>query len=210
MVKMRKIDVRIKPVRPVQFVCPRCEIDSTGQVLDRQRWFRLCGLPVARLTSLDPRVECDSCGYQAGLGVLDIPTAAQLAEWLTAAMRASVAMVLRAGRRQGHTITDDMTEQAIDVMVSAGHVYDGATLMHDLDTLLDEDADMCLTLLHNELSNHGKQGLLQRLVSIALADGRLNTAEQRALVGVGVSLGMAAPHINGVLATAVRRPETTY
>jgi tellurite resistance protein len=57
--------------------------------------------------------------------------------------------------------------------------------------------------LVDELTPHGKQGFLHRMVAIALADGAFTRSEQQTLVDIGVALGMAAPHINGVLATAV-------
>ena len=41
------------------------------------------------------------------------------------------------------------------------------------------------------------------MVAIALADGAFTRTEQVTLVRIGVDLGMAAPHINGVLASAV-------
>jgi hypothetical protein len=43
------------------------------------------------------------------------------------------------------------------------------------------------------------------MTTLALADGGLTRREQEALVNIGVGLGMAAPHINGVLATAANQ-----
>jgi tellurite resistance protein len=209
-VTLRGIAVRAKAVRPVMFVCPRCEADSPGHVVRLQRWMLLLNVPVVPLATLDPKVECDGCGYQAGLGVLDIPTADQLAEWLTAAMRSAVATVVRAGAEAGGHIADDVRSEAIDVMISAGHIYDQATLNHDVATLIEGDTEMCLRLIRDELSSHGKQGFLQRMIAISLADGELSIEEQRAIVAVGVALGMAAPHINGVLAAARARARATW
>jgi hypothetical protein len=47
------------------------------------------------------------------------------------------------------------------------------------------------------------------MVEIALADGQLTINEQQALVEIGAGLGMAAPHINGVLAIAASQVHKT-
>jgi hypothetical protein len=205
MIQLRAIEVRTKTLRTVEFVCPRCEVDSAGRVIKLQRWYHVMGVPVAPMATLDSKVECDACGHRSGLGVLDIPTASQLAEWLTAAMRSAIANVARAGVGDLGLIRDDVRSAAVDVMVSAGHVYDEEMFDDDCRTLVEADTDMCLRLLRDELSSHGKQSFLQRMIAVAHADGDLTVSEHHMLVTIGASLGMAAPHINGILATAIKR-----
>jgi tellurite resistance protein len=116
--------------------------------------------------------------------------------------------VARSGIGDLGLIRDDVRAAAVEVMISAGQVYDSDMFDHDCRTLIDADTDMCLRLLRDELSGHGKQTFLNRMIAVAHADGDLTVPEQRTLITIGASLGMAAPHINGILATAVKRHQS--
>lgn len=184
----------------VDFVCPRCGVDRHGAVVERQRWFHLAGLPLIPLAELEPVVECGTCGHQSGTAVLDVLTSVRLSECLAAAMRYSVASVVKAGIEDGNGVGPDVLDEVFEVMRAAGGHYDELVLAADLASVDEGRVQRVLRPLSEELTPHGKQGFLHRMVSIAVADGHLNRNEQWALIEIGVGLGMAAPHINGVLA----------
>jgi len=201
--KLHGVGVRAKRISQVEFVCPRCGLDRSGAVVEQQRWYHVVGVPVVPLATLDSAVHCDECGHRAGLSVLEVLTASALSECLALAMRYATAAMVKASIADGDGITMEMLDEIFDLMLVSGYEYDEVTLAADLTDLDDTALAAALRPLVEELTPHGKQGFLHRMVAIALADGAMTRTEQITLVQVGVALGMAAPHINGVLASAV-------
>ena len=197
-------------IRPIEFVCPGCGVDRTGSEVEPQRWYTVAGAPIIPLATLPGEVVCDACGRQWNLGVLDVPTSSQLTQYLAEALRSSVAFVVRAGRSNAFDfgISATVCDVAVDTLQSNGYEY-GETQLHDDVARLDDDtARANLDRLAHELTAHGKQGFLHRMATIARASGEISLRQQRALIEIGVSLGMSAPHINGVLAVAALDLET--
>ena len=201
--KLHGVGVRTKRISAVEFVCPLCGGDRAGTVVEQQRWYYLLGIPCVPLATLDGAVECDDCAHRSGLTVLEVLTAGALTECLARAMRYAAAAMVKASITDGDGITTGMLDEVFDLMIVSGYVYDEMTLATDLSTIDDDALAGALRPLVDELTPHGKQGFLHRMVAIALADGALTRSEQHTLVAIGVGLGMAAPHINGVLASAV-------
>jgi hypothetical protein len=202
MIRLHGVGIRTTPTSEVTFVCPRCGVDRAGAIVEQQRWYCVLRVPVVPLATLDPAVECDSCGHLAGLGVLDVLTAEALTNCLATAMRYSAASVVLAGIEDGQDVEPEVLDEVYDAMLAMGYEYDDVVLFGDLAAINDEALRKALRPLVDELTPHGKQGFLHRMTALALADGSLTRREQEALVEIGVGLGMAAPHINGVLATA--------
>jgi uncharacterized tellurite resistance protein B-like protein len=201
--KFHGVGVRAKRISDVEFVCPRCGVDRAGAVVEQQRWYHVLGVPVVPLAKLDSAIHCDQCDHRAGLSVLDVLTAKALTECLALAMRYATAAMVKASVTDGDGITMEMLDEIFDLMLVSGYEYDEMTLAADLSDVDDTALDAALRPLAEELTPHGKQGFLHRMVAIALADGSLTRTEQATLVQIGIDLGMAAPHINGVLASAV-------
>jgi hypothetical protein len=202
--RLRGVAVRTKQVQSVEFVCPRCGVDRAGAIVEQQRWYCVLGIPAVPLAVLDPAVVCDTCDHRAGLGVLDVLTSTALTECLATAMRYAVASIVRAGIDDGNGIGPDVLDEVFDVMLGSGYLYDELVLAGDLTAVDETLVRRALEPLADELTPYGKQGFLHRMIAIAMADGHLNRNEQLALVNIGVGLGMAAPHINGVLASATQ------
>jgi hypothetical protein len=201
--KVHGVGVRTKAISEVEFVCPVCGADRVGTVVEQQRWYHVLGIPCVPLAMLDGAVDCNSCGHRSGLAVLEVLTASALSECLATAMRYATASMVKASIADGDGITMEMLDEIFDLMIVSGYEYDEVTLANDLSAIDEYVIAGALRPLVEELTPHGKQGFLHRMVAIALADGALTRTEQMTLVQIGVDLGMAAPHINGVLATAV-------
>ena len=201
--RLQGLGVRTKRIRQVEFVCPRCGADRAGTVVEQQRWYHVLGVPCVPLATLDGAVDCNSCGHRASLAVLDVLTVSALTECLALAMRYATASMVKASVADGDGITTEMLDEVFDLMIVSGYEYDELTLAADLSAVEDGALTDALRPLVEELTPHGKQGFLHRMVAIALADGALTRTEQLTLVRIGVDLGMAAPHINGVLASAI-------
>lgn len=195
------VETRVRSSRPVEFVCPRCGVDRDGALIVPQRWYCVRGLPLMPLAILPPTVECAVCGHRASPSVLDVLTSTQLSRCLERATASAIAHVVRAGGDPSR-IDLEVVAEAIELMQSEGFLYDEVTLAGDVLDVDPAGLRATLTPLADELTPHGKQSFLHRMVSVALADGELTRAEQAALVDIGAALGMAAPHINGVLAAA--------
>jgi hypothetical protein len=201
--KVHGVGVRTKSISQVEFVCPMCGADRDGTVVEQQRWYHVLGTPCVPLAMLDGAVDCNRCGHRSGLAVLEVLTASALTECLATAMRYATASMVKASIADGDGITMEMLDEIFDLMIVSGYEYDEVTLANDLSAIDEHVLTGALQPLVEELTPHGKQGFLHRMVAIALADGALTRTEQMTLVQIGVDLGMAAPHINGVLATAV-------
>ena len=202
---MTGIVIRTSPIRRVEFVCPQCGFDRDGSIVDQQRWFVALGVPLVPLAKLDPVVECRACHHRAGIGVLTVPTAAALGDMLERALRHAIVTIVR---RSGSAPSNEVERFAVGMMRKSGFPYDREALALDLDRLTDRGTAPHVRPLADELTAHGKQGLLHRLHALATLTGGPNAAQQTALVRIGVALGMAAPHINGVLAAARRHDAT--
>jgi hypothetical protein len=201
MSKLTSIVIRAKVRARTELVCPRCGVDRDGHVVDQQRWGCVLGLPLVRMARLDPMIECTECKYQAGMCVLEIPTAAVLAERLESAMRSAMATMVRAADGPtGHDL--DLTDDVVRTMQQAGYEYDARMLADDIANTDDIETSARLRLLIDDLTPHGKQGFLHRMIAIALTDGPITTNERRAIERMGSALGMARPHLIGVIGTA--------
>jgi hypothetical protein len=201
--KLHGVGVRTRPICEVDFVCPCCGVDRAGTVVEQQRWYHVFGIPCVPLATLDEAVDCATCGHRSGVAVLEVLTANELTARLATAMRCATASMVKASIDDGDGIGVEMLDAVFDLMMVSGYEYDEIMLAGDLSAIDSDLLSSALRPLVDELTPHGKQGFLHRMVAIALADGGFTRSEQQTLVDIGVALGMAAPHINGVLATAV-------
>ena len=186
------IEVRDRSVGATTFVCPRCGIDRPGSELEQQRWFSVLRIPLVPLATLDPVVRCDACGHRSDVGVLEIPTTDLLTVYIDDALRHSAATIVRSGR----TPSPAACEAAVAIVSTTRRDYDLAQFDADLVGLDDIATTERLKRLAPELSAHGKQSFLHRMAALAQIDGEMTVLQWRTLVGLGVALGMPAPHIN--------------
>jgi hypothetical protein len=185
-------------------VCPRCGVDRTGSEVEPQRWFVAIGVPVVPLATLPNEMWCNTCSHQSDLGVLDVPTTAQLTGRLELAVRSSIAAVVRAGAVPAvePIIDGAVIDMAFQVMNADGHRYDEDCLRQDVRQLDDDRVKVNLGRLADELTSHGKQMFLRRATAVAVSDGPLDDLQREVLIDIGLALSMPRPHIYGVLAVA--------
>jgi hypothetical protein len=191
------IDVRQRTVRSVELVCPRCGMDRTGVETIPARWACLFGVPIVPLAELDPIITCDACGHSSDLGVLDVPTTAQLSVLLRDATLGALVLAVRASEPDDRPTARAAATMALE---EAGYSSDRETMDDVLSSLNDAEARLRLLRVSHELTAFGKQGFLHRIAAVGSASGTAATRD--ALVQIGCDLGMAAPHINGVVAVA--------
>lgn len=189
-------------LRDAHFVCPRCGLDRDGAEIEPQRWWTFLGRRVIPLATHERLIECTTCGHRCDTGALEIPTTAMLAIYLDEATRAAAVTIVRATIGASGNLTPSVVAAAVTAIQDADRDYGEKQLAADLETLRSDQTAARLSRLTSELTAHGKQGFLRRITEIAVADGSMADCERRAIVGIGLALGMAAPHINGVLAVA--------
>jgi len=157
------------------------------------------GLPVVRLGELEPAVTCDGCGRTSDRSVLDVPTTAQLASILR---DATLAAFVRAARAAAAEDLDVIVDAAMKALADDGYTADIAEFETELSDLSDADADARLRRVGRELTAYGKQGFLHRVTAVTSATEPITREQRDTLTRIGCRLGMAPPHINGILAVA--------
>lgn len=172
-------------------------MDRTGAETVATRWACVAGVPVVPLGEHDPEITCDECGHSSDLGVLDVPTTAQLSTLLREATIGALVLAVRTSDPSGRTAARAAAISALD---EAGFTSALATFDDALDTLNDIEAHLRVRRIGHELTAFGKQGFLHRVAAVGSAS--TTVAARDALAQIGCDLGMAAPHINGVLAVA--------
>ena len=172
-------------------------MDRTGAETVATRWACVLRVPIVPLGEHDPQITCDGCGHSSDLGVLDVPTTAQLSNLLREATVAALVLAVRASEP---TARSSARSAAITALDEAGLASTIEGFDVDLDTLDDIEARLRLRRIGHELTPFGKQGFLHRVAAVGATSGTAATRD--ALVQIGCDLGMAAPHINGVLAVA--------
>jgi hypothetical protein len=191
------ISVRRRTVRSVELVCPRCGLDRTGAEIVASRWASVLGVPIVPLGEHDPVITCDVCGHSSDLGVLDVPTTAQLSTLLREATVAALVLAVRTSEPDDRSAALAAATVALD---DAGFSSILPTFDDAVHCLNDIEARVRVRRVGRELTPFGKQGFLHRVAAVGAASGA--DAARDALVQIGCDLGMAAPHINGVLAVA--------
>ena len=172
-------------------------MDRTGAETVATRWACLVGVPIVPLGEHDPEITCDECGHSSDLGVLDVPTTAQLSTLLR---EATIGALVLAVRTSDASSRSPARAAAVTALDEAGFTSALATFDDALHTLDDIEAHLVLRRIGHELTAFGKQGFLHRVAAVGAVTG--TAAARDALVQIGCDLGMAAPHINGVLAVA--------
>lgn len=193
------IDVRQRTVRSVELVCPRCGLDRTGAEVVPARWACVLGRPLVPLGEHEALVVCDDCGHSSDLGVLDVPTTAQLAALLAEATHAALVLAVRSVGRSG---ADAARDAALAVLRETGFDVDDDSFDSEVVGLTVDAARERIGRIACELTAYGKQGFLHRVAAVVFTHEPITQQQRDTLVQIGCDLRMAAPHINGVLAVA--------
>jgi tellurite resistance protein len=183
------------------FHCQRCGGDREYRHRAGRRWITLLFIPVIPLTRVGEHVKCAACGTWYRMGVLALPTAAQMLAALPAGMRAAATVVLRAGGGS----SAPARRRAIDAIRSAGLAdYDDAALDADLATSAmsanpAQDLAGPLNRLAIQLAVPAREWFLADAVRIGLADGPLSDEERQVAQEIAAQLGMTLAQARGVI-----------
>jgi len=178
--------------------CQRCGGDRPYRHRAGRHWLTLFFIPVIPLTKAGEHVQCTECGTCYRMGVLDLPTVAQMQAALPAGMTAAATTMLRAGD-PGSSLA---RRRAISAIREAGlEGYDDDALTADLALAAEgiEDEQAPLASLAVQLALPAAEWFLADVVRIGLADGPLTAAERRAAAEVAARLGMTPAHARGVI-----------
>ncbi|WP_169813941.1 zinc-ribbon domain-containing protein [Actinomadura kijaniata] len=181
------------------FHCPNCGGDREYRRRQGRNFFSLFFIPVIPLNKTgDEFVQCGTCKGRWHVGILEVPTTAQLAAVPALLMRLAAAQALRAGDVTHPAARD----RAVAVVRQAGdagygpHVLDG-----DLGRPFDQ---VRAEMAHNSgsLAPEARENILRAAAEIALTDGPLSVSEEETLHAVGADLGLTRIQIGGVISLA--------
>jgi hypothetical protein len=196
--------IRARAIASGEFFCQHCGADRNYVLQQLRRWFTLFFLPVLPMGKvLGEQVKCTTCGTAYRPEVLNTPTSAVFTETLRGAMRVAAIAMLTAGDR-----TNPAARQAaIDAARKSGAGnYDDTWLEHDLGTIDPSTLGQYLGPLAQGLSAQGKEGFIEQVARIGLADGPLNGAESQLLESLGAALDISAAHLRGITVTVATGP----
>jgi hypothetical protein len=135
--------------------------------------------------------------------VLNAPTSAVFTETLRGAIRVASIAMLVAGDRSNPAAR----HAAIDAARKTGaENYDDSWLDHDLLALDPSTLPEYLGPLSKGLTTQGKEGFIEQVARIGLADGALNSGESQLLELLGSSLDISAAHLRGITVTVAGGP----
>jgi hypothetical protein len=196
--------LRARAIATGEFFCQRCGADRNYVLQELRRWFTLFFLPVLPMGKvLGEQVKCSTCGTCYRPEVLNAPTSAVFTETLRGAMRVAAIAMLVAGDRSNPAARN----AAIDAARKTGaENYDDSWLEHDLVALDPTTLGEYLGPLSKGLSAQGKEGFIEQIARIGLADGALNTGETQLLEMLGASLDISAAHLRGITVTVASGP----
>jgi len=196
--------LRARAIAVGEFFCPNCGVDRNYVLQQIRRWFTLFFLPVVPMGKvLGDQVKCSTCGTCFRPEVLSAPTSAVFTETLRGAMRVAAIAMLSAGDRANPAARN----AAIDAARKSGaENYDDSWLEHDLVALDPSTLGEYLEPLSKGLSAQGKEGFVEQIVRIGLADGALNGGEAHVLAVLGAALDLSAAHVRGITVTVADGP----
>ena len=180
------------------FHCQRCGGDRRYRERAGRRWFHLFFIPLIPLVSVGGHVMCGTCRTAYHVGVLALPTAAQMQAALPAGLRAAATAMLRAGEAGSLAAR----RRAIEAIRRGGLPgYDDAALDGDLASPAGQDEDLTdsLNRLALQLAVHAREWFLADVVRIGLADGPLSEQERQAARQIAGNLGMTVAQAHGVI-----------
>jgi hypothetical protein len=142
-------------------------------------------------------VQCVVCRTRYRMGVLSLPTVAQMQEALPAGMRTAATAMLHSGGGS----SAPARRRAIDAVKGAGlDSYDDAALDADLSAVTaDQDLAGPLNRLAMQLAVPAREWFLAEAVRIGLADGLLSDEERHAAKEIAAQLGMTPAQAHGVI-----------
>ena len=184
------------------FHCQRCGGDRAYRHRAGRRWITLLFMPVIPLTKVGEHVRCAVCGTCYRMGILAVPTSAQMLAALPAGVRAAATAVLCAGGGDSALAR----RRAIDAIKGAGlEDYDDVALDADLATSAmsanpAQDLAGPLNRLAIQLAVPAREWFLADAVRIGLADGPLSDEERHAAQEIAAQLGMTPAQARGVIA----------
>lgn len=189
--------VRYKLLAEDHFFCPHEGGDRLYRRKQARKWFTFFWIPIIPLKILGEFIECATCGSTYETTVLTLPTASQIEDQLTRALRHVVVAMLHSGG----SVDGNAREAAVEVVRQFANVaYDAAALDSDLTSLQVADLEHELVAAAGMLSSHGQETMLKACLTLAVADGHINDDELKTIEHAGRSLGMSAAHVRGVLA----------
>jgi hypothetical protein len=169
--------------------CERCGGDRMFRRVRGRGWLALLEVPVVPWRKTPDHLQCTVCSTRYRLGLLELPTLAQMQAVLPAGTQAAAVAMLRAGDPR----SGSARRQALAVIQAAGLAsYDDHALDADLDGQIRPSPEFAglLERLAGQLVDQARAWFLADMVRIGLADGPLTSGQRRAAERIGTHMGL--------------------
>ncbi len=177
------------------FRCPREAGTRRYELRCVRRWLAIHAMTVVPLQEVTRYVECQSCASTFEPSVLALPRGAVAEDMLTRALRRAAAAVLSSG-----PLTDDGRREAVIVLQRHASVpYGMRDLCSDLDHATEAQLDAELRELSPVLNDHGRRGVLDAGVQLAVSEPSALAARIEALRRVADDLAIPSDRLRAAL-----------
>lgn len=193
---------RTSTVESGSFHCPGCGPEKAFDLKQIRRWFTLYLIPTIPLDVAGRFIECQACGGQFEEEMRDYDPEQFAARFRSLFNQTMLRAMLVMARSDG--AIEHGEKEAIAKIMS--ELTDGEYETDDIDRASAMSAGDTLKRVLAEaepqLNVDGKVLLLQALVRIAAADGRIESAEEKTLLAAGRQLGFPKRDIKRFLSDA--------
>lgn len=197
-------------IKQGDFMCPQCAVERPYKHKKVTRFFTLYFIPLIPLGKAGEFVECQHCRGTFVPRVLDYDPSKDKNEFQSqyeTAMRHSMIMMMLA---DGH-IDADEKDTVLQIINKFGH---SDINMSQLDQLIaevessNESVDKYLSKISPSLNEHGKELIIKCALSVASADGNIDSSEMALIDVMGKSMQMSASHLKGIISESKEKAET--
>ena len=182
------------------FHCPQCRLDRPYIHKELVRKGHVFFVPVVELGSVAEFVECQHCGSQFTMEVLNLPTQASMEQRLGITVRSAIAGMIRADSLE--TVAEKQAGRYV-LQGLIGEAISDSEQRADLDTSDPRAALSALSDLAPNLTEQGKVQILEACVVVAASDGQIGDAEIEVLTEFADALGVPTQYLPGIVASAI-------
>ncbi len=186
------------------FHCPQCRSDQRYLHKEIVRKGHVYFIPLVNLGSVGEFIECQQCGGQFTIEVLNLPTRENIDHMFHEAIRGVAAAMIRAD-----SVESEPEKAAGRYVVRGltGQPLSEAEQKADLSGHNQADVRSTLTALAPNLTEQGKVQILQACVLVAASDGVIAPSELETLRGFCRALEVPTQYLLGIVQSVVETDE---
>ena len=183
------------------FYCPRCGPNHPFKHKNVRRFFTLYFIPVIPLDQLGEYVECNTCQGTYNVEILDYHPEADGVQiealFMVAMKQVMIAMLLADG-----VIDDDEVRELQATYEDLSGVPVTETDLREEIAVIQNEGSTAIEMvgsLASGLNDKGKEMVITAAYQIAIADGRVDPAEQQLIQDIAEAMELSPAHLRGIM-----------